>query len=129
MAREAKDRADQSREIVIFPEGTRRAPGAEPAYRPGAFMLYNQLDAPCVPVALNSGLYWPRRSLVRYPGTIVVEFLKPLPPGLGRLEFTHELESAIESASDRLLAEAAEHADAPPLPESARARLAELQPA
>ena len=61
--------------------------------------------APCVPLALNSGLYWPRRSLMRHPGTIVVEFLDPLPPGLPRKQFREELESRLETASNRLMAE------------------------
>ena len=69
---------------MIFPEGTRRPPGAPPDYKPGYVALYEGLKLPCVPLALNSGLYWPRRSLMRYPGTIVVEFLDPLPPGLPR---------------------------------------------
>jgi len=126
MARDAKARADRGREIVIFPEGTRRPPGAPPAYKPGAFLLYDQLKLQCVPVALNSGLYWPRRSLMRHPGTIVVEFLDPIPPGLGRAEFIARLKDRIERASDQLLAEAAGSPDAPPLPETARARLAEI---
>ena len=64
---------------MIFPEGTRRTPGAEPDYKPGFVALYEGLGLPCVPVALNSGLYWPRRQLIRYPGTIIVEILDPLP--------------------------------------------------
>jgi len=126
MVRDARARADEGRQIVIFPEGTRQSPGAAPDYKPGVFLLYDQLKVPCVPVALNSGLYWPRRSLMRFPGTIVVEFLEPMPPGLGRLEFTHRLQEVIEGASDRLLAEAANDPDAPPLPESARERLKAL---
>ena len=126
MAREAKERAAMGRGIIIFPEGTRRAPGAPPAYKPGAFLLYDQMQVACVPVALNSGLYWPRRSLVRYPGTIVVEFLDPIPPGLKRSAFSQAMERAIEEGSDRLLAEAARSPAPPPLPESARARLKEL---
>ena len=75
------------RQIVIFPEGTRRPPGAEPDYKPGAAALYGALDVPCVPVALNSGICWPRRKFLRHPGTIVVEFLEPIPPGLKRKAF------------------------------------------
>jgi 1-acyl-sn-glycerol-3-phosphate acyltransferase len=105
MLREAKTRVAAGREIVIFPEGTRRPPGAPPDYKTGVVLLYDALGVPCVPVALNSGLFWPRRSLTRRPGTIVVEFLDPIPPGLGRAEFLARLEAAIEEASDRLLAE------------------------
>jgi 1-acyl-sn-glycerol-3-phosphate acyltransferase len=69
-------------------------------------LLYEALGVPCVPVALNSGLFWPRRSLIRRPGTIVVEFLDPIPPGLSKAEFLKRLSEAIETASNRLLAEA-----------------------
>ena len=69
---------------MIFPEGTRRPPGAPPDYKPGFVALYEGLGLPCVPLALNSGLFWPRRSIVRYPGTIVIEILDPIPPGLPR---------------------------------------------
>ncbi len=106
MLREAKGRAAAGREIIIFPEGTRRAPGAPPDYKTGVVLLYAALGIPCVPVALNSGLFWPRRSVIRRPGTIIVEFLDPIPPGLPRAEFLARLTSAIETASDRLLAEA-----------------------
>ena len=77
LVRDAQDRAKAGREVLIFPEGTRRAPGAEPDYKPGSVALYEGLGLPCVPLALNSGLYWPRRQLIRYPGTIVVEILEP----------------------------------------------------
>jgi len=74
-------------------------------------------------MALNSGLYWPRRSLKRYPGTIIVEFLKPIPPGLPRKEFAERLEKAIETASDALIIDAAKAPNPPPIPENARQRL------
>ncbi len=106
MVREAKKRAAQGREIIIFPEGTRRAPGAPPDYKTGVVLLYETLRIPCVPLALNSGAFWPRRSLTRKPGTIVVEFLDPIPPGLPKAEFLERLIGAIEPASARLLAEA-----------------------
>jgi 1-acyl-sn-glycerol-3-phosphate acyltransferase len=105
MVREAKKRAAQGREIIIFPEGTRRAPGAPADYKTGVVLLYEALGMPCVPLALNSGAFWPRRSLVRRPGTVVVEFLDPIPPGLPKAEFLERLIGAIEPASARLLAE------------------------
>jgi 1-acyl-sn-glycerol-3-phosphate acyltransferase len=105
MLAEAKTRAASGREIIIFPEGTRRAPGAPPDYKTGVFLLYEALQIPCVPVALNSGLFWPRRSLKRYPGTIIVEFLDPIPPGLSKREFLPRLQETIETASKRLIAE------------------------
>ncbi len=93
----------RGRQIVIMPEGTRRSPGDPPAYKPGAAALYARLGVPCVPFALNSGLFWPRRKFLRYPGTIVIEFLPPIPAGLPRREFQARLEKAIETATDRLL--------------------------
>jgi 1-acyl-sn-glycerol-3-phosphate acyltransferase len=106
MLREAKKRVADGREIVIFPEGTRRPPGAPPDYKTGVVLLYDALGVPCVPVALNSGLFWPRRSWRRRPGTIVIEFLDPIPPGLPKAEFLARLKDSIETASDRLLTEA-----------------------
>ena len=102
----AKDRIAAGREIIIFPEGTRRAPGAPPAYKTGIALLYNALDVPCVPVALNSGVFWPRRSWYRAPGTVVVEILDPIPAGLPRAGFLARLQEAIETASDRIVAAA-----------------------
>jgi 1-acyl-sn-glycerol-3-phosphate acyltransferase len=123
MASDASDRVKAGRQILIFPEGMRREPGAEPAYKPGALFLYSRLGIPCVPLALNSGLYWPRRSLKRYPGTIIVEFLKPIPPELPRKEFSKRLQAAIETASDALILEATKAPNPPPIPDDTRARL------
>jgi 1-acyl-sn-glycerol-3-phosphate acyltransferase len=107
MLHHAKDRIAKGREIIIFPEGTRRPPGAPPAYKTGIVLLYNALDVPCVPVALNSGMFWPRRTWRRKPGTIIVEVLDPIQPGLPKAEFMRRLQVAVEGASDRLMAEAA----------------------
>jgi 1-acyl-sn-glycerol-3-phosphate acyltransferase len=106
MLRDAQNRIEQGREVVIFPEGTRRPPGAEPAYKPGYIALYSGLNVPCVPLALNSGLFWPRRSLLRYPGTAVIEILDPVPPGLPRAQARALIEGRIETACARLIAEA-----------------------
>jgi 1-acyl-sn-glycerol-3-phosphate acyltransferase len=106
MAREARARAAEGREILIFPEGTRKAPGSPPDYKPGIAFLYHDLKLPVCPLALNSGAFWPRHTFLRYPGTIVAEFLDPIPPGLPREEFLQRLEQSIETASGRLLAEA-----------------------
>ena len=116
MVADARACAAQGREIVIFPEGTRRAPGAEPDYKPGYVALYEGLQLPCVPVALNSGLFWPRRDWRRYPGTIVVEFLAPLQPGLPRAEFRRTVEARIEEACARLVGEAGKSPSPPPTP-------------
>ena len=122
MISDARDRAAAGREIIIFPEGTRRPPGAAPDYKPGFIALYEGLGLPCVPLALNSGLFWPRRSLMRYPGTIVIEILDPVPPGLPRVQARALIEARIESTCARLLAEARAAPNPPPLPAMASAR-------
>ncbi len=105
MVAAARREAARGRQIVIFPEGTRRPPGAKPRYLPGVAFLYSELGLPCVPIALNSGLFWPRRSLRRYPGTVLVEVLDPIPPGLEKREFLSRLQNATEEATARLVAE------------------------
>jgi 1-acyl-sn-glycerol-3-phosphate acyltransferase len=105
MTARAKQEIGRGRQLVIFPEGTRRAPGSSPSYKFGVAHLYAEIGVPCVPVALNSGLFWPRRALLRYPGTIVVEFLDPIPPGLPMDEFFRRLRDDIETATARLVAE------------------------
>ena len=90
---------------MIFPEGTRRAPGAEPRYKYGVAHLYARMDVPCLPVALNSGLFWPRRAFRRFPGTVRVEVLDPIQPGLDKDMFFERLQRDIESATARLVAE------------------------
>lgn len=98
-------RNDKGRQILFFPEGTRRPAGAPAVYRQGVSHVYDSLGVPCLPVALNSGLFWPRRSLVMNTGTIVVEFLDVIPPGLPRDVFFTRLQTAIETASDALYRE------------------------
>jgi 1-acyl-sn-glycerol-3-phosphate acyltransferase len=105
MAAAAREQSARGRQIVIFPEGTRRAPDAKPRYLPGVAYLYAELGLPCVPVALNSGLFMPRRSLRRHPGTVLVEVLDPIPPGLERREFFTRLQNVLEEATTRLVAE------------------------
>jgi 1-acyl-sn-glycerol-3-phosphate acyltransferase len=122
MLRDARQRAGEGREIVIFPEGTRRSPGAPPDYKPGYLALYDGLSLPCAPLALNSGLFWPRRSFLRYPGTIVVEILDPIPAGLPRAEARAVIQERIETACARLIAEARATPNPPPLPAAATAR-------
>jgi 1-acyl-sn-glycerol-3-phosphate acyltransferase len=106
MTARARDVLAQARQVVIYPEGTRRPPGAEPAYKGGVAYLYDKTGIACVPLALNSGLYWPRRSFMRYPGTVVIEALEPIAPGLERRAFLTLLQSRLEEASARLLEEA-----------------------
>lgn len=108
----------EGRQVVIFPEGTRRPAGAEPAYKYGVAHLYANAGCRCLPVALNSGLYWPRRRSIRYPGTVVVEILPPIEPGMKVDEFRHSLRDQIEAASTRLMLDAAASSMPPPLPKS-----------
>jgi 1-acyl-sn-glycerol-3-phosphate acyltransferase len=91
----------EGRPILIFPEGTRKKPGAAPDYKPGVAGLYGTLDVTCVPVALNSGVHW--TGFLKRPGTIVLEFLEPIPPGMKRQAFMALLEERIEAGTSRLL--------------------------
>ena len=106
MVRDTQDRLAQGRQVVIFPEGTRTAPGTRRDYFPGVASLYAHADAPVVPVALNSGLFWGRRSFIKNPGVITIEFLPPMPKGLKRRAFMEDLETRIEAATVKLIAEA-----------------------
>ena len=102
MARQATETLESGRSILIFPEGTRVAPGQTKPYQPGVAALYTQQKVPVVPVALNSGLFWGRRAFIKKPGTIVVQILPPIPPGLDRKAFMRDLESRIEPAAAAL---------------------------
>ena len=106
MSARARAALIEGRQIIVFPEGTRRPPGAEPSYKFGIAHLYAEGVAPCVPIALNSGLLWPRRRFLRHPGTITVEVLDPIAPGLATEEFFARLQQDIEAATARLLAQA-----------------------
>jgi 1-acyl-sn-glycerol-3-phosphate acyltransferase len=103
MVRQASEEVRNGRQLIIFPEGTRRPVGAPPDYKPGIAQLYASCREKCLPVALNSGLFWPRRTFMRYPGTLVVEFLDPVPPGLPRDEFLTRISATIEEATARLV--------------------------
>lgn len=103
------------RQVVVFPEGTRMPPGERGTYFPGIAAIYRQAEAPMVPVALNSGLYWGRRSFLKHPGVIIIEFLPPIPRGLSRRAFMTELEERIETASEHLRVEAQADAANPAL--------------
>jgi 1-acyl-sn-glycerol-3-phosphate acyltransferase len=105
----AEHEIEAGRQILIFPEGTRRAPGAEPAYKYGVAFLYDETKAPCLPIALNSGVFWPRRRFIRRPGTIVIEIGEPIEPGLEKTTFFARLREDIESRTERLVAEARAH--------------------
>lgn len=108
MARQARDRLAEGRQIIIFPEGTRTAPGAPGEYKPGVAAIYRDLEGPCWPVATNSGVCWPAHGFMKYPGVVTFEFLEPIPAGMKRGPFMALLESRIETASSSLLEPKAE---------------------
>jgi 1-acyl-sn-glycerol-3-phosphate acyltransferase len=105
MTARARIELADNRQLIIFPEGTRRAAGAEPRYKHGVAYIYATQGVPCVPVALNSGLFWPRRSILRIPGTVVIDILDPIPPGLEKDVFLERLQSDIETATAHLIDE------------------------
>ncbi|MBU1174769.1 MAG: 1-acyl-sn-glycerol-3-phosphate acyltransferase [Alphaproteobacteria bacterium] len=109
--------------IIIFPEGTRRPPLSPPHYKVGVSRLYEALNVPVVPVALNSGLFWGRRALVLWPGTARARFLEPIPPGLGAEEMQRRLVAVLEAESDRLAVMAAKEGIARPLSDAMQDRL------
>ena len=106
MSDRARIELGRGRQLIIFPEGTRRPVDAEPHYKHGIAYLYAAEGVPVLPVALNSGLFWPRRTFLRHPGKVVVEILPPIPPGLEQDVFFRRLQNEIETATQRLVAEA-----------------------
>ncbi len=108
MARASRAALARGSQIVIFPEGHRQPPGVTGTYLPGVAMLYGEAsgNVPIIPVALNSGLFWPRNAFRRRSGRIVMEIQPPMPPGLDRRAFMDELRHRIETATRALEAEA-----------------------
>lgn len=104
----AQDIFAQGRRLFIFPEGTRRPAGAPPKYKFGVAHLYEASGVPCLPIALNSGLFWARRSWIRRPGTIVVQVLEPIAPGIEKQAFFQLLQDRLEAATNELIDEAVE---------------------
>jgi 1-acyl-sn-glycerol-3-phosphate acyltransferase len=100
-----EDAAKALKSIIIFPEGTRSDPGDDPTYKPGVAALYRDLEVPCHLLATNSGQFWPAHGIDRKPGTVVFEFLPPIPAGLKRGEFMTEMKARLETESNRLIAE------------------------
>lgn len=103
MAKSARRATARGRQIIIFPEGTRQSPDATPRYKYGVAFLYGELGVPCLPVALNAGLYWPRRSWHMRPGVIRIEILEPIAPGLHPDAFLTRLQNELEPATARLV--------------------------
>ncbi len=106
LTRQVREAIAQGRQMIIFPDGTRKPVGAAPEYKSGVAHLYAETGAICVPVALNTGLFWPRRSLSIHPGKVTIAFLEPIAPGLDKQSFMQLLESRIETATAQLIAEA-----------------------
>ena len=111
MVRNARERLAAGQDVVVFPEGTRTAPGEHPPYRPGIAALYAALGVSVVPVALNSGLFWRRREFAKRPGRIVVSMLPAIAPGFARGPFMDRLRDRIETETSRLYEEAASDAE------------------
>jgi 1-acyl-sn-glycerol-3-phosphate acyltransferase len=103
MVADAKNRFEDERQLVIFPEGTRGEPGVAGDYKPGIAALYRELEVAVTPLATNAGVHWPAHGFLRRPGTIVYQYLEPIPPGLKRAEFMRILQERIETASTALL--------------------------
>lgn len=127
MIADSKIAVQGGRQILIFPEGTRRSPGAEPDYRYGVTRMYLECNCPVVPVSLTSGLFWPRRKFLRYPGRLRARFLEPIMPGLTAEEFSAELERRIEESCDQLYLETAGDPVHPPLNAAVKERIAIAQ--
>jgi 1-acyl-sn-glycerol-3-phosphate acyltransferase len=127
MLADAAGKVARGSEVIIFPEGTRRAPGAEPNYRSGVTRMYAALNVPVVPVAVNSGLFWGRNSPILWPGTARARFLPPIPPGLAPEAFQQRLIATIEAASDELALEAYREGLARPIPSALREKLEALR--
>ena len=119
LVRDVKQRLSEDRPVIIFPEGTRTQPGSRRPYHPGVAALYSQCDAPVVPVALNSGLFWGRRSYTKQAGRIVIEFFEPIESGLKRRDFMQRLETTVETAALKLAEEGVQRF---PLTEAAMVR-------
>ena len=122
-----KDEMNAGRQLIIYPEGTRRPPGAPPEYKYGIARLYRDLQVPVVPVAMHPGLFWPRRKAMRYPGHFKVRILPAIQPGMDPDAFLAHLIEVMETASDRLLIETVAANPPLPLPPTAEQRLAELK--
>lgn len=129
VAKSAGEKARRGQSVLIFPQGTRTPPGADRPYLPGVVAIYRAAKVPVVPVALNSGLFWPRMLMHKQPGTVTVEYLEPIQSGLDRETFMATLEARIEAATAKLEAEALDRfPHLPPLPVEATAAGVDAEP-
>lgn len=112
MAEDVKRGAARPGQLIIYPQGTRVAPGADKPYKVGTYVLYEQLGQTCVPAATNVGVFWPKRGILRKPGHAIVEFLDPIPAGLEQKSFMAQLETQVEERSNALMADAGFDLDA-----------------
>lgn len=105
MLKDVKERLKKGRPVIIFPEGTRTKPEMTTQYKPGLVFLYQNIDAPVIPVALNTGFFWAKKSFLRRPGKVIFEFMEPMPKGLEKKEFMEKLQARIEAKCVELNAE------------------------
>lgn len=112
MAEDVRRGAALPGQLIIYPQGTRVAPGDYKPFKVGTFVLYDQLQQPCVPAATNVGLFWPKRGILRKPGLAVLEYLDPIPAGLDQKPFMTQLETQVESRANALMADAGFNLDA-----------------
>jgi len=129
MVARAKEEMAAGRELIIYPEGTRKAPGEAPDYKYGIARLYNDLKVPVVPIVQHAGLFWPRHGFLRHAGHITIRILKPIEPGMPADQFFRHLIEVTERESDKLLVETVAANPQIPLPEIAKKRLADLKTA
>lgn len=127
MIEQANEAMAESRQLIIYPEGTRKVPGDKPDYKYGIAKLYTDLNVPVVPVIQHAGLFWPRKSFLRRAGHIVIRILPPIQPGMNAREFFLHLADYTERESDRLLVETVAANPQVPLTEITKKRLAELK--
>ena len=126
MVARAKEELAQGRELIIYPEGTRKAPGAEPDYKYGIARLYSDLQVPVVPIVMHPGLFWPRHGFLRRPGHVKIRILKPIEPGMPPTDFFRHLIEYTERESDKLLVETIKANPHVPLPDVTQKRLQEI---
>ena len=103
MLKQAKSKISEGYSIIVFPEGTRKKPGDTPDYKTGFVGIYNETESEILPVAVNSGLYWPKHTFIKNPGKIIIKFLKPIPAKLKKDEVLKKIESVIEEETNKII--------------------------